>query len=108
MSYDTLDVCEDAVRQRLKREMVLIKITPLSGPASNTRPIATYSALWPIKRLKLYLRGECRHVYFARADPTCDRRSLLRSPCESYFACERNLTLAAAALHGSDRRVPAA
>lgn len=41
---------------RLKREMVLIRIAPLSGPASNTRPIATYSALWPIKRLKLYLR----------------------------------------------------
>lgn len=51
-----LDARKDTVRQRLWREMVLIKITSLSGPASNTRPIATYSALRSIKRLKLYLR----------------------------------------------------
>lgn len=79
MSYDTLDACEDAVRQRLKREMVLIKITPLSGPASNTRPIATYSALWPIKRLKLYLRTRRMPARIFRAGRPYMRSTIVRS-----------------------------
>lgn len=54
---------------------------------------------WPIKRLKLYLRT--RMYYSARADLTCDRCSGHRA---KVISREHNLTLAAAALHGSDRQ----
>lgn len=103
-----LDARKDAVRQRLRREIVLIKITPLSGPRQqHTRPIATYSALRSIKRLKLYLRTRRMPARIFRAGRPLhaidDRCSGHRAKAISR---ERNLTLTAAALHGSDRQVP--